>query len=113
MSRWTAWVVGFATIALAGSATAAGLELSPSSDTRVVADALARAAGDRIRDAAAFPEQAFRVTEDGSPVGTIVPGRGSARTPDGRENATCFVALVAAGGQVTVLRTVGTGYWEA
>jgi hypothetical protein len=103
----------FTVVMLTCKAIAGTLLLSQPADQKSIAEALSRAARDQLRDAIAFDQQSFRLSEDEAPVGTLVAGRGLAKNEDGRSNAVCFLALVRADGSIDLLRTVGSGDWEA
>jgi hypothetical protein len=73
---------------------------------------LQRVAGEKLADVVFFPSQSFRLSQRSYAIGTLVNGRGMFRL-QGRDNATCFVAVVKANGSTDVTMTIGSGFWEA
>lgn len=94
-------------------ALAAGLELSPVNRLQAAkSDVLNRVSKANFSNVVLFTDQTFRLNYDGAFIGTIVNGRGLLTT-DGRENASCFVALSRPGGSTELVVTIGRGPWEA
>ena len=66
-----------------------------------------------LRRAEVFARQTFRLERGGRPAGLLVSGRGMQVNARGSEQSTCFVAFVAPGGTVSVVKTIGFDEWEA
>jgi hypothetical protein len=96
-----------------GSANAETLKLSAAADSKAAAKAvLAYAAKDNYANAEVYDKQVFQMSLGTEVLGTLVSGSGLLTT-DGRENSTCFVALVKLDSKVALTPTVGVGEWEA
>ena len=91
------------------SGAASSPVLAPGTEPTVRQTVAAAAQAGGIRRARVFADQSFRVAAAGS----ILTGQGFTDQPNGGENATCFVALAAAGAPVRVVATVGRDEWEA
>jgi hypothetical protein len=100
-------------------ADADNLALTQPIDQMVVAHVLNRAGQDQIRGATAFQKQSFRLSQNGALIGTLVSGRGYVQTSEKLEDGSpierliCFLALAQTSGAIDLVRTIGTGEWEA
>ena len=103
---WTLTYVG--QIASAGE-----VKLLPAPNSKNISMAVSkRTSQDKLSDVVIFNKQSFQIVEDNIPIGTLVSGRG-VLSDKGRENSTCFVAIVKQGGLIDLLLTIGVNDWEA
>lgn len=107
---WALTYVG--QIASAG-AGAGEVKLLPAFNSKNISMAmLKRTSQDKLSDVVIFNKQSFHIVEDNIPIGTLVSGRG-VLSDNGRENSTCFVAIVRQDNLIDLLLTIGVNEWEA
>lgn len=94
-------------------ANADEVKLLPITDSKNIATVISeRALQNKLSDVVILNKQSFHIMDDNKSIGTLVSGRGLL-SDEGRENSTCFVAMLKQGAIIDLLLTIGVDEWEA